>query len=53
MSPPLQGQKATGMLNGKVLWTNSVQLQPPNGWAAIGTASFELAQFDNFSVVAE
>uniref|UniRef100_A0A3P9LK04 Galactocerebrosidase n=1 Tax=Oryzias latipes TaxID=8090 RepID=A0A3P9LK04_ORYLA len=53
LSLTVEGQKATGILNGKVLWTNSVKLQPANGWAAIGTASFELAQFDNFSVVAE
>uniref|UniRef100_A0A3B3DSA9 Galactocerebrosidase n=1 Tax=Oryzias melastigma TaxID=30732 RepID=A0A3B3DSA9_ORYME len=53
LSLTVQGQKASGTLNGKLLWTSSVPVEPPNGWAAIGTASFELAQFDNFSVVAE
>ncbi len=49
----LKGQYASGMLNGYPLWKNAVVLTPKNGWAAIGTRSFELAQFDNFAVVAE
>lgn len=49
----LQGQLASGQLNGYQLWKNSVVLTPPSGWAAIGTHSFELAQFDNFAVAAE
>lgn len=49
----LQGQYASGQLNGYPLWKNAVVLTPQNGWAAIGTHSFELAQFDNFAVVAE
>lgn len=48
-----QGQLASGQLNGYQLWKNSVVLTPPSGWAAIGTRSFELAQFDNFAVTAE
>lgn len=49
----LQGQYASGQLNGYPLWKNAVVLTPKNGWAAIGTHSYELAQFDNFAVVAE
>lgn len=48
----LQGQLASGKLNGYTLWKNAVLLNPKNGWAAIGTRSFELAQFDNFAVLA-
>uniref|UniRef100_A0A8D0DAR0 Galactocerebrosidase n=1 Tax=Sander lucioperca TaxID=283035 RepID=A0A8D0DAR0_SANLU len=43
----------TWLLNGDPLWKKTVVLTPKNGWAAIGTHSFELAQFDNFAVVAE
>lgn len=46
------GNYASGQLNGYVLWKNAVVLQPMNGWAAIGTHSFEFAQFDNFLVSA-
>ncbi|XP_056446976.1 galactocerebrosidase isoform X2 [Gadus chalcogrammus] len=46
----IKGQYATGLLNGYPLWKNAVVLGPKNGWAAIGTKSFELAQFDNFAV---
>uniref|UniRef100_A0A8C7RFR5 Galactocerebrosidase n=1 Tax=Oncorhynchus mykiss TaxID=8022 RepID=A0A8C7RFR5_ONCMY len=42
-----------GLLNGYHLWKNTVVLGPKNGWAAIGTHSFELAQFDNFAVEAK
>ncbi|XP_059907836.1 galactocerebrosidase isoform X2 [Gadus macrocephalus] len=49
----IKGQYATGLLNGYPLWKNAVVLGPKNGWAAIGTKSFELAQFDNFAVKAE
>ncbi|XP_041669243.1 galactocerebrosidase isoform X2 [Cheilinus undulatus] len=49
----IEGQFASGLLNGYPLWKNAVVLTPQKGWAAIGTRSFELAQFDNFSVVAE
>uniref|UniRef100_A0A8C6WWP6 Galactocerebrosidase n=1 Tax=Neogobius melanostomus TaxID=47308 RepID=A0A8C6WWP6_9GOBI len=49
----VQGQYASGLLNGYPLWKNAVVLTPKNGWAAIGTNSFELAQFDNFAVEAE
>uniref|UniRef100_A0A4W4G4T7 Galactocerebrosidase n=1 Tax=Electrophorus electricus TaxID=8005 RepID=A0A4W4G4T7_ELEEL len=47
------GYFAFGMLNGYPLWKNAVVLQPLNGWAAIGTNSFEYAQFDNFKVDAD
>ncbi|XP_064783847.1 galactocerebrosidase isoform X1 [Oncorhynchus masou masou] len=46
----VEGEYATGLLNGYPLWKNAVVLGPKNGWAAIGTHSFELAQFDNFAV---
>ncbi|CAL8271411.1 unnamed protein product [Merluccius merluccius] len=49
----VKGQYATGLLNGYTLWKNAVVLGPKNGWAAIGTKSFELDQFDNFAVTAE
>ncbi|KPP67000.1 galactocerebrosidase-like, partial [Scleropages formosus] len=48
-----KGQYATGMLNGYPLWKSAVVLQPKNGWAAIGTNTFELAQYDNFAIEAE
>lgn len=51
-SPP-QGHSSSGMLNGKPLWTNVRVNFPKNGWAAIGTHSFEFAQFDNFHVGAD
>ncbi|XP_074516793.1 galactocerebrosidase isoform X2 [Sebastes fasciatus] len=53
LSLTVEGQYASGLLNGYPLWKNAVVLTPQNGWAAIGTHSFELAQFDNFAVVAE
>nr|XP_043902999.1 galactocerebrosidase isoform X1 [Solea senegalensis] len=52
LSLTVQGQYASGHLNGFPLWKNAVVLTPKNGWAAIGAHSFELAQFDNFAVVA-
>lgn len=52
LSLTVKGQLASGKLNGYQLWKNSVVLTPPSGWAAIGTHSFELAQFDNFAVTA-
>ncbi|XP_026211449.1 galactosylceramidase b isoform X2 [Anabas testudineus] len=53
LSLTVNGQLASGQLNGYPLWKNAVVLNPKNGWAAIGTRSFELAQFDNFAVVAD
>ncbi|XP_059210025.1 galactocerebrosidase isoform X2 [Centropristis striata] len=53
LSLTVNGQYAAGLLNGYPLWKNAVVLTPKNGWAAVGTHSFELAQFDNFAVVAE
>lgn len=53
LSLTVKGQFAYGMLNGYPLWKNAVILNPKNGWAAIGTASFEYAQFDNFQVLAD
>ncbi|KAM3594242.1 uncharacterized protein V6R79_004709 [Siganus canaliculatus] len=53
LSLTVQGQFASGQLNGYPLWKNAVVLTPKSGWAAIGTHRFELAQFDNFAVVAE
>ncbi|KAI4803766.1 hypothetical protein KUCAC02_025414 [Chaenocephalus aceratus] len=49
----VEGPYASGLLNGYPLWKNAMVLAPPSGWAALGTHSFELAQFDNFAVLAE
>ncbi|NWU88740.1 GALC Galactocerebrosidase, partial [Upupa epops] len=46
----IQGASASGLLNGYLLWDNVTISKPSNGWAAIGTRSFEFAQFDNFHV---
>ncbi|XP_045418361.1 galactocerebrosidase isoform X4 [Lemur catta] len=48
----IKGRLASGMLNDKFLWTDIPVNFPKNGWAAIGTHSFEFAQFDNFHVEA-
>uniref|UniRef100_A0A7M4EEP3 Galactocerebrosidase n=1 Tax=Crocodylus porosus TaxID=8502 RepID=A0A7M4EEP3_CROPO len=48
----LKGSSASGWLNGYPLWENVPAFKPSNGWAAIGTRSFEFAQFDNFHVEA-
>ncbi|XP_076201356.1 galactocerebrosidase isoform X3 [Aptenodytes patagonicus] len=48
----IQGTSASGLLNGYPLWENVTVSKPSNGWAAIGTRSFEFAQFDNFHVEA-
>ena len=48
----LQGRFASGMLNGRPVWTDIQVNFPKNGWAAIGTHTFEFAQFDNFRVEA-
>ncbi|NXX91720.1 GALC Galactocerebrosidase, partial [Centropus bengalensis] len=46
----IQGTSASGLLNGYPLWENVTISKPSNGWAAIGTRSFEFAQFDNFHI---
>ncbi|XP_036847426.2 galactocerebrosidase isoform X1 [Manis javanica] len=43
---------SSGMLHDKSVWENIPVNHPRNGWAAIGTHSFESAQFDNFHVEA-
>ncbi|XP_004398149.1 PREDICTED: galactocerebrosidase isoform X2 [Odobenus rosmarus divergens] len=48
----VKGRFSSGMLNGRAVWTNIPVSFPKNGWAAIGTYSFEFAQFDNFHVEA-
>ncbi|XP_019497908.1 PREDICTED: galactocerebrosidase isoform X1 [Hipposideros armiger] len=48
----ISGDHSSGRLNGKPLWTDIRVHFPKNGWAAIGTHSFEFAQFDNFRVEA-
>ncbi|KAM3855341.1 galactocerebrosidase isoform 1-T1 [Vipera latastei] len=48
----LKGSNISGMLNGYPLWENITTQSPETGWAAIGTHSFELTQFDNFHVEA-
>ncbi|XP_056333351.1 galactocerebrosidase isoform X2 [Danio aesculapii] len=49
----VKGNYASADLNGSSLWKNTVFLKPSRGWAAIGTSSFQLAQFDNFVIEAE
>uniref|UniRef100_A0A671N5V8 Galactocerebrosidase n=1 Tax=Sinocyclocheilus anshuiensis TaxID=1608454 RepID=A0A671N5V8_9TELE len=46
------GNYASADLDGYPLWKNAVLWEPRHGWAAIGTSSFELAQFDNFAIEA-
>ncbi|XP_013856030.1 galactocerebrosidase [Austrofundulus limnaeus] len=53
LSIAVTGQVVSVTLDGRVLWKGTVSLQQENGWVAIGTNSFELAQFDNFAVMAE
>lgn len=48
----LQDDLSSGMLHDKSVWENVPVNYPKNGWAAIGTHSFEFAQFDNFHVEA-
>uniref|UniRef100_M3YAJ4 Galactocerebrosidase n=2 Tax=Mustela putorius furo TaxID=9669 RepID=M3YAJ4_MUSPF len=48
----INGRFSSGMLNGQYVWTGIPVSFPKNGWAAIGTYSFEFAQFDNFHVEA-
>uniref|UniRef100_A0A8C2CWJ7 Galactocerebrosidase n=1 Tax=Cyprinus carpio TaxID=7962 RepID=A0A8C2CWJ7_CYPCA len=48
----VKGNYASADLNGYSLWKNAVLWEPRHGWAAIGTSSFELAQFDNFAIEA-
>nr|KAF6392048.1 galactosylceramidase [Pipistrellus kuhlii] len=46
----IKGHVSSGTLNGKLLWSEVPVNFPKNGWAAIGTHSFDFAQFDNFHV---
>lgn len=46
----IKGQLSFGLLNGKPVWSEIPVNFPKNGWAAIGTYSFDFAQFDNFYV---
>uniref|UniRef100_A0A452J2J4 Galactocerebrosidase n=1 Tax=Gopherus agassizii TaxID=38772 RepID=A0A452J2J4_9SAUR len=48
----LKGSSASGSLNGYPLWENVTLSETSHGWAAIGTRSFEFAQFDNFHIEA-
>uniref|UniRef100_A0A671N9N3 Galactocerebrosidase n=1 Tax=Sinocyclocheilus anshuiensis TaxID=1608454 RepID=A0A671N9N3_9TELE len=48
----VKGNYASADLDGYPLWKNAVLWEPRHGWAAIGTSSFELAQFDNFAIEA-
>lgn len=49
----VKGNFAFGELNGYPLWKYAVVLEPKKGWAALGTLSFEYAQFDNFKLLAD
>uniref|UniRef100_A0A1A7YBC9 Galactocerebrosidase n=3 Tax=Iconisemion striatum TaxID=60296 RepID=A0A1A7YBC9_9TELE len=53
LSLTVKDQNASGTLDGVALWNVAVTSSSKNGWAAVGTRSFELAQFDNFSVLAD
>uniref|UniRef100_A0A1A8FLU6 Galactosylceramidase n=3 Tax=Nothobranchius korthausae TaxID=1143690 RepID=A0A1A8FLU6_9TELE len=53
VSLTVKGQSASGTLDGAVLWNVAVTSSSQSGWAAVGTRAFELAQFDNFSVLAD
>ncbi|XP_055989589.1 galactocerebrosidase [Sorex fumeus] len=46
----IKGRYCSGKLNDKPVWRNIRVNFPRNGWAGIGTYSFEFAQFDNFHV---
>uniref|UniRef100_A0A673KG89 Galactocerebrosidase n=1 Tax=Sinocyclocheilus rhinocerous TaxID=307959 RepID=A0A673KG89_9TELE len=48
----VKGNYASADLDGYPLWKNAVLWEPRHGWAAMGTSSFELAQFDNFAIEA-
>ncbi|XP_017287142.1 galactocerebrosidase isoform X2 [Kryptolebias marmoratus] len=48
-----KGQSVSVALEGRSLWNGTVNLKQNHGWVAIGTSSFQLAQFDNFAVLAE
>nr|DBA14641.1 TPA: hypothetical protein GDO54_005576 [Pyxicephalus adspersus] len=50
---PITGVNAYGLLNGNPLWKDVITAGPDHGWAAIGTSSFEFAQFDNFIIEAK
>ncbi|XP_076834877.1 galactocerebrosidase [Brachyhypopomus gauderio] len=50
LSLSVKGNFASGKLDGYELWNSVVFLKPKNGWGAIGTSTFELAQFDNFVI---
>ncbi|XP_063295997.1 galactocerebrosidase isoform X1 [Pelobates fuscus] len=49
----VDGFYASGLLNGNLLWKDVITIGPMHGWAAIGTSSFEFAQFDNFMIEAQ
>ncbi|XP_028917992.1 LOW QUALITY PROTEIN: galactocerebrosidase [Ornithorhynchus anatinus] len=52
LSLKIDGPYSSGLLNGYPLWKDVLISGSSNGWAAIGTRSFEFAQFDNFNVEA-
>nr|XP_005990152.2 PREDICTED: galactocerebrosidase isoform X2 [Latimeria chalumnae] len=52
LSLHITGIFASGFLNGYPLWKNAIVTDADHGWVAIGTRSFEFAQFDNFMVEA-
>ncbi|XP_065845893.1 galactocerebrosidase-like [Oscarella lobularis] len=49
LSLHVHGTSAVAMINGKMVF-QTTSLHEASGWAAIGTGSFDYAQFDNFSV---
>ncbi|XP_053553556.1 galactocerebrosidase isoform X1 [Bombina bombina] len=49
----VDGIYASGLVNGQQLWKDVITIGPLHGWTAIGTSSFEFAQFDNFMIEAK
>ncbi|GFO19227.1 galactocerebrosidase [Plakobranchus ocellatus] len=50
ISLTVSGNEAVGVFDGVEYFTLKVPDHPANGWAAIGTDSFGLADFDNLSI---
>ncbi|XP_020855953.1 galactocerebrosidase isoform X1 [Phascolarctos cinereus] len=48
----IKGSSVDVILDNWLLWKGNLPSYPQNGWAAIGTRSFEFAQFDNFHIEA-
>ncbi|XP_022338081.2 galactocerebrosidase-like isoform X1 [Crassostrea virginica] len=47
----VQNTTAVGSVNGKILFTTTIPSKPANGFVAMGTDSYGLANFDNFKMM--